>query len=206
MRFVSPHRLRLDSALFIQRKDCGVGRWLMIEADDVGGFGFKIRIIARHVASHPVRLQPGALPDPCHHGVAHLEPPRQPSRAPVGGVIGRGQAGRRQDLALQGRSTAQSFATTMARIESSDPLRQKASLPTRHILAPAAQTLLQSAVRLSCGQTQNQIRPARFVRAHATRTHLRAQDSSLWRTKSHMSFRHAARLSSNSLTFNDTLH
>jgi hypothetical protein len=196
----------LDGALFIPGKDRGVGRRLRVEADDVGRFGLEIRIIARPVATHPVGLHSGALPDAGDHRMAHLEPSRQPPRAPVGGAVGRSQAGRGQNLALQGRSAAQNFAATMARIESSDALGQKASLPPRHILAPTAQTPLQSAVGLSRGQAQNQIRPARLVRAHPTRAHFGAQDSSLGRTQFHPSFPHAVRLSHDSLIFNDTLH
>ncbi len=196
----------LDGALFIQREDRGVGRRLMVEADDVGGLGFEIGVIAGHVATHPVRLNPGPLPDPGDHGVAHLEMTRQTPCAPVGGAIGGRHTCRRQDLTLQRWGAAQSFASTVAGIESGDAFGQKPSLPTRHILAPASQASLQGAVGLPSGEAENQIRPPGLIHTHAPRAGFGFELSSLRWAKSHMGFRHAARLQHNSLTFNDTVH
>jgi hypothetical protein len=47
----------LDSAFFIHAKDCRIDWRLQIQADDVRSLGFKIRVVAGHVAPKAVGLQ-----------------------------------------------------------------------------------------------------------------------------------------------------
>ena len=44
----------LDGSLFIQAEDCGVRRWVKIQANDVRRLLFKFRIVAGHIAAQPV--------------------------------------------------------------------------------------------------------------------------------------------------------
>ncbi len=54
---------RLNRRLLVHTENCGVLRRLHVEADDVGRLGLEVRIVRRHVALDPMRLETGALPD-----------------------------------------------------------------------------------------------------------------------------------------------
>src|SRR6266446_1711866 len=53
---------RLDGAFLVYAEDSGVRRWVEIQADDVGGFLFELRIITGHITARPVRLEPKLPP------------------------------------------------------------------------------------------------------------------------------------------------
>ena len=56
----------LNGGLLIDAEHGRMLRRAQIEADDVGGFGFELGIVAGHVAFQAVRLQAGFLPDAMH--------------------------------------------------------------------------------------------------------------------------------------------
>ena len=57
---------RLNGRLFIHAEHGRVLRRIQIQADDIGGFGLEVRIVAGHVAFQPMRLQAGFFPDPMY--------------------------------------------------------------------------------------------------------------------------------------------
>ena len=79
----------LNSALFIDAKDRGVGRRLEVETDNVGRLGLEIRVIAGHVMTAPGRLQTSLGPDTGHSHVAEAQCGGKFARTPMGGAISR---------------------------------------------------------------------------------------------------------------------
>jgi hypothetical protein len=57
---------RLDSALLIDTEHRRVERRLKLQANDVGRLLFKLRIIAGHVTTQPMRLNTEMAPDTAH--------------------------------------------------------------------------------------------------------------------------------------------
>jgi hypothetical protein len=53
---------RLDGSLFIGREHDRMVGWVQVQAQHVGGFLLKVRIIGEHVPLESMRLQPGATP------------------------------------------------------------------------------------------------------------------------------------------------
>ncbi len=79
---------RLDRGLLIDTKDGGIGRRLEVEADDRGGFGFEVGIIAGHVMPAPGRLQSGLAPNPGDAHVSDAQSGPELARTPVRRAIG----------------------------------------------------------------------------------------------------------------------
>lgn len=64
----------LDGGLLIHAENDGVRRRVQIEADDVGGLGFKIGVVADHVMAQPMRLETVATPDSGHRHMGGSQP------------------------------------------------------------------------------------------------------------------------------------
>src|SRR6266436_4458214 len=78
---------RLDSALLIDTEDRSVDRRLKVQANDVGRLLFKLRIIASHVTTQPMRLNAEMAPDTAHARLANAQLLGQPIAAPVGRAV-----------------------------------------------------------------------------------------------------------------------
>jgi len=52
----------LNGRLFVHTKHCRVARRMHVETNDIGGFGFEIRIVRRHIAFESMGLQTSVLP------------------------------------------------------------------------------------------------------------------------------------------------
>ena len=55
---------RLNGSLFIHAEHRCMTGWVEVKPDDIGSFGFKVRIVAGHIALQPMRLQPSLSPGP----------------------------------------------------------------------------------------------------------------------------------------------
>jgi hypothetical protein len=91
----------LNRRFFIDAKYSSMLRRIQIEADDIGGFTFEVRIVAYHVAIQPMRFQSGLLPPPMHHVFAHPDGRSQLAAAPMSGPVLRLSARRRQNFCPQ---------------------------------------------------------------------------------------------------------
>src|SRR5437016_1104657 len=80
---------RLDGALLVNAEYSGVHRRFEVQADDIGGFLFELRIIAGHVAARTVGLQPKLAPYPTDGRLTDTQFLRKPITAPVGQTVGR---------------------------------------------------------------------------------------------------------------------
>ena len=84
---------RLDSRFLVHAKHHGMLRGIEIEPDHIGGLLLELGVVGRHVALHPVWLDPVLLPGPSHHHVVDAEllgqAPRTPVRRPVARLLAR---------------------------------------------------------------------------------------------------------------------
>src|SRR6266481_3922193 len=64
---------RLDSALLIDTEDRSVYRRLKVQANDVSRLLFKLRVIASHVTTQPMRLNAEMAPDTAHARLANTQ-------------------------------------------------------------------------------------------------------------------------------------
>src|SRR6195256_1029296 len=90
----------LDSALLIDTEERSVYRRPKVEANDVGRLLFKLRIIASHVTTQPMRLNAEMAPDTAHARLANAQLLGQPIAAPVGRAVSRSLPGGLQDTRL----------------------------------------------------------------------------------------------------------
>src|SRR5258708_17735194 len=90
----------LDRALFIDTEDRGVDWRLNVQANNIGSFLFKLRVVAGHVTTRPMRLNPEMAPDPADAGLAKAQLFGQPIAAPMGRTVGGTLTGRLQDTRL----------------------------------------------------------------------------------------------------------
>jgi hypothetical protein len=127
------HRVKpiepLNGGLLVDTEDRGVLWRIDIEPDHVGSLAFEVRVIAGHIALEPVRLKPGALPDPRHHHVVDPQGAGQLAAAPVAGAISGPPPGPSQDAGFQPRRAGLGWAAAMAGEQASQPLLLKAALP-----------------------------------------------------------------------------
>src|SRR6516165_6143975 len=114
----------LDSAFLIDTEHCSIDRRLKIQANDVGRLLFKLRVIARHVPTHPMRLNTEMAPDATH---------------------ARGF----QDARLGLSCPRSALTTAITRIQSCQTLLLKALLPLPDIFVTAIQSLPNFPVRMT---------------------------------------------------------
>ncbi len=119
----------LNGGLLIDAEHGGMLGWAQIEAEDVGGFGFELGIVADHVAFEAVWLQARFLPNAMHGVFADAQRGGQfaatPVRRPVAGLSPRG----RQDASVQSRSQHPGLLAGMIGVQSLDPLLPETLLP-----------------------------------------------------------------------------
>src|ERR1700704_1110218 len=127
----------LDRALFIDTEDRRV-RWrLNVQANDVDGFLFKLRIVAGRITPRRMRLNPEMAPDPADAGLAKAQFFGQPIAAPMGRTVRGTLTGSLQDSRLNFRGTRPALTTPIARIKPRQTLLLKALLPLPNILVAA---------------------------------------------------------------------
>src|SRR5215471_5131342 len=129
----------LDSALLIDTEHCSIERWLKIQANDVDRLLFKLRVIAGHVPTHPMRLNTELAPDTAHARLTNTQLFGQPIAAPVGRTISGTLTGGLQDTRLGLSGPRPAWTTPITRIESRQTLLLKAPLPLPDILITAIQ-------------------------------------------------------------------
>src|SRR4051794_26470587 len=77
----------LNGSLFVHTEHRRMCRGIRIQPNDVGRFGFKLRVIGGHVALHPVRLEPMLGPHTRHCHVMRSQFLSQLACAPMRGPI-----------------------------------------------------------------------------------------------------------------------
>jgi hypothetical protein len=72
----------LDGGLFARRKHDRVVGWIQLQAQRVGRFLLKVRVIGEHVPFESMRLQPSATPHLGDQAMTHPDDRGQFTRAP----------------------------------------------------------------------------------------------------------------------------
>jgi hypothetical protein len=119
----------LNGGLLIDAEHGRVLRRVQIEAEDVGGFGFELGIVAGHVAFETVRLQAGFLPNTMHGVFADAQRGGQFAATPVRGPVARFSPRGRQDAGVQSRSQYTGLLAGMIGVQSFESVLPEALLP-----------------------------------------------------------------------------
>src|SRR5215471_20621025 len=141
----------LDSALLIDTEHCSIERWLKIQANDVDRLLFKLRVIAGHVPTHPMRPNTEMAPDTAHARLTNTQFFGQPIAAPVGRTISGTLTRGLQDTRLGLSCPRSALTTAITRIQSCQTLLLKALLPLPDIFVTAIQSLPNFPVRMTRG-------------------------------------------------------
>ena len=131
----------LDSALLIDTEHRSVERRVKIQANDVGRLFFKLRVIAGHVPTQPMRLNTEMAPDTAYARLTNAQFLGQPIAAPMGATISGPLTRSLQDTCLGLSGPRPTLTTAITLIQSRQPLLLKAPLPLPDILVTAIQSL-----------------------------------------------------------------
>jgi hypothetical protein len=134
-------------------------RWLQIEADHVGGFGFEVRIVGAHGPLEPMRLHTGAGPRRLHMIVMNAQDTRQFPRAPMRAAIRRRLLRLREDARLQRRGQHRRLLPLVPGSQSVQALGHKATPPAIEVIATAPERRLDGGIRRAVGQHQDHLGP-----------------------------------------------
>src|SRR5258708_28418733 len=139
----------LDSAFLIHAENCRVQRWLKIQANDLCRLLFKLRIIADHVTTEPMRLQTEMTTDSADAGLAQAQCFGQSIAAPMSRSVARTLAGELQNPRLGLRGPSSAWTSAITRIEPGQTIFLKAPFPLPDILVTAIQPLANFPVRMA---------------------------------------------------------
>ena len=123
----------LNSALFIDAEDGGMGGRLQVESNDVGRLLLEFRVIADQVTAPAVRLKAVPSPNPRNRHVIGAKLDGQPAAAPVGGSVLRATTGPLQNARLKLCGIRAHLATLMTGHQSCKTACQKALSPALNI-------------------------------------------------------------------------
>src|SRR6266496_992114 len=150
----------LNGRLFVHTEYSRMDRRIDVQTDDVGSFGFEVRVICRHIPLHAVRLQVRPAPNSRHHHMGYSKMLSRFPRGPVGRSISRILLRCRQNPGLQFNRLLSSLAALVPAIESSEPLRLKPRFPACYISCITRQCALNLNPSVAFGKHQNQPRPS----------------------------------------------
>ena len=155
---------RLDRGLLIHTEHRRMRRRVQIQPNDVGGLLLKIRVVARHVAVQPLRLEAVLGPHPRHHHVTDLELRSQPARAPLRRPVRRRTLERPfQNARLQRSSQRAGLLPSVPAEQPCQPLFPKSLAPAIDKRIIAVQLVANRGPGMVCLQQQQQTRPARVI-------------------------------------------
>ncbi len=147
----------MNGGLLIDAEYGRVLRRAQIEAEDVGGFGFELGIVAGHVAFETVWLQSRFLPNPMHGVFADAQHGGQLAATPVRGPVVRFSPRGRQDTGAQSRSQHPGFLAGMIGVQSLESVLPEALLPANDGGRRGLELSLDCVERRAFGQHQNQL-------------------------------------------------
>ena len=160
---------RLDRRLLIHGEHRRMCRRVQIQPNDVGRFLLKVRVVARHVAIEPLRLEAMLGPHSRHHHMTHLELCSQPARAPLRGPVGRRMLERPfQNARLQRRGQRAGLLPSVPAEQPCQPLFPKSLAPPIDKRIIAVQLVANRGPGIACLQQQQHPRPSRVIGPPAT--------------------------------------
>jgi hypothetical protein len=102
---------------------------MKIKADDVGGLGFEVRVVAGHVAFQTMRFQTRFFPNAMHGVFTDAQRSGQFAAAPMGGSVAWLFACGGQNASPQSRSEYAGWLAGMIGVQSIHPILLKALFP-----------------------------------------------------------------------------
>ena len=93
---------RLDRRLLVRRKHGGVTGRIEVQPDHIGRLCLEVRVVREHVPLEPMRLEPGAAPDPRDQRMTDPEHLGQLPGTPVRTAVGRALPRLRENARLEG--------------------------------------------------------------------------------------------------------
>ena len=116
----------LDGALFVDAKDSRIDWRLQVQANDISSLGFKIRVVAGHVAAKAVGLQSGFGQNTGYSRMVGAKFGRQLPSTPVRRAILGFLSGRSQNLSFQLGGLLAGYLATVTTEETCQALVHKA--------------------------------------------------------------------------------
>ena len=146
----------LNRRLFIHTEHRCVSRRVQVQPYDIGGLGFKVRIVAGHVAFQPMRFQAGFLPGAMHRIFANAERRSQFAATPVRRAVLRPFPRGRQYLGPQHGRDHRGRLARMTSIQTVYAGTKETHLPAADGRCRGPQLPLDGAVRCTLSQHQYQ--------------------------------------------------
>jgi hypothetical protein len=139
-------------------------RWVQIQPDDIRRLRFKVRVISRHVAIEPLRLQTVLGPDPRYHHVADSKLSPEFACAPLGRAI-RGFALERplEDPRFERRREGTRLLPGVPAEQPRQPFLTEAFNPAVNESIVAVQLVADCRPRMARLEQQDQSRPACII-------------------------------------------
>src|SRR6266849_8744748 len=155
---------RLDRRLLIYTEHRRMRRRVQIQPNNVGGLLLKIRVVGRHVAVEPLRLEAVLGPHPRHHHMTDLELCSQPARAPLSRPVRWLTLERPfQNARLQRGSQRAGLLPSVPAEQPCQPLFPKSLAPAIDKRIIAVQLVANRGPCMACVQQQHQPRSARVI-------------------------------------------
>jgi len=178
---------RLDGALFVDAENRSVHRRLQIQPNDISSLGFKIRIVAGHVAAQAVGLQSGFGQNSGHSGMVGAKFGCQLPSTPVRRTVLGFMAGRSQNLRFELGALLAGYLATMTTEKAGQTFIPKALQPKAHGVDAASQLPTYRPSRPAARDQEDNLGSLRLFRSPASGSGSLSQSSTFWRRKNQSS-------------------
>jgi hypothetical protein len=155
---------RLDRGFLVDAEYRCMLRRMQIQTDNLCGFGFKVRVVRRHVAFEPVRAQRMLAPDARHHHMGNLQLLTEFAGAPMGRSVARfALRAPLKDPRLECRRQSGGQLAGVTAEKPRQSFLRKSLTPAINEAVGAIELRADDGPRLALIQQQNQPRAARLI-------------------------------------------
>ena len=165
------------------QKTAGIDRRLQIQADDISSLGFKLRVVAGHVAAQAVGLQSGFGQNAGHSRMVCAEFGRQLPSTPVRRAIRGFLSGRGQNPSFELGALLAGYLATMTTEKTRQALVRKAFEPQSHRVDAASQSPTYRPLRLTAGIQEDNLGSLHLLCSCATGSDPLPKSLAFWRRK-----------------------
>src|SRR6266481_4431938 len=173
----------LNGALFVDAKDSRINWRLQIQANDISSFGFKIRVVAGHVAAKAVGLQSCFGQNTGYSRMVGAKFGRQLPSTPVRRAILGFLSGRRQNLSFELGGLLAGYLATMTTEKTCQALVHKAFAPKSHRVDAASQLPTYRPLRPAASNQEDNLGPLHLLCSRAPGSDPLPKSSAFWRRK-----------------------
>ena len=173
----------LDGALFVDAKDGSFDWRLQIQAYDVSRLGFKIRVVAGHVAAKAVGLQSGFSQNTGHSRMVGAEFGRQLPSTPVRRAILGFVSDRSQNPSFELGALLAGYVATVTTKKTCQALVPKAFQPKSHRVDAASHLPTYRPLRPAARNQEDNLGPLHLLCSRATGSDPLPKSLAFWRRK-----------------------